>query len=228
MKADDGVPSKVGANATAPPDGGDDAKAGGLRDNLRMSDAMEAWEKAGLIRTGTRAHELLSQYCKLNVAYSYCKGHDEGRAAIDKTFAGGTNTGWSPGGDIIMTQMMDGLSSEEERAECLRARTEGFLHAAGIVITEVVKMPNEDELKNMCKDVKYADNLRKAGKIKTPEDLQGVLKVCQEQASKSDDKKMGHNAIFAEAKLLTRDLRRQVKKHVSCWRPTHDACNLDP
>ena len=48
----------VGANASAPPGGGDDdAKAGGVRDNLmRMSDAIKV-EQAGLIGTGARKEE---------------------------------------------------------------------------------------------------------------------------------------------------------------------------
>jgi len=49
----------VGANACTPPGGGDDAKAGGVRDNLdlRMSDAIKAEEQAGLIGTGARKEE---------------------------------------------------------------------------------------------------------------------------------------------------------------------------
>ena len=236
----DGAPSKVGANASTPPGGGADAKAGGVnasaspgggdeasakaggvRDNLGMSDAIKAWEDAGLIRTGTKSHHLLSQYCKTNVAYSYCKGYDEGTAAIEKTFAGGGNIGWSPG----EPEDMDGLSSEE-RAECVRARTEGFLHATGFVLTEVMKMPNEHELGEMCEGVSDAQKARQAGQIETPEGLQKVLKDCQKQASKSVDNQNGHRAIFNKAKLVTKDLGKQVEKHVSCWGHAHNACNL--
>ena len=80
----------------------------------------------------------------------------------------------------------------------------------------------------MCRGVCYAESLRKAGKIKTQEDLQEVLQACQERASQSKDPEFGHKDIFATVKLLTGDLQEQMKKHVSCSRPTRDARNVDP
>jgi len=39
---------------------------------------------------------------------------------------------------------------------------------------------------------------------------------CQKQASKSVDIQNGHRAIFNKAKLVTKDLGKQVEEHVSC------------